>query len=155
MVAIVLLAWPAAAATGLLTADQAFDLTARQHKADEVQVRFRIADGYYLYRDKLRFTTEPAAIIAGSPVVPRGKVRDDEFFGKVEILRGEIVIRIPVRVPSGTARFTLHAVSQGCADAGVCYTPQSRHLTLGAGLGEAKPATGADPHRLIDSLQGR
>lgn len=135
----------------LLTPQQAFRLSAQLVSRNEIVVRYDIAPGYYLYRDKLKFATEPAAVALGVPRTPKPAVHEDEFFGRVEIYRGPVVIRVPVKLPAGTERFTLTARSQGCADAGVCYTPQQQQVVLGPGIGAAEP-TGSGS--LIDSLGG-
>jgi thiol:disulfide interchange protein DsbD len=112
----------------LLPPEQAFHLSARALNADTIEARFEVADGYYLYRDKVRFTTEPVA--AGKAVLPPGKPKHDAFFGDVETYRGEVVVRIPLLQAAAGKTVTLHADSQGCADAGVCYPPNPQSLTL-------------------------
>ena len=106
-------------------------LSARALDDDTVEARFDVADGYYLYRDKLRFSVEPV----GARVPRRcraGKIKDDEFFGNVETYRGTRGRPLAAaRRAAPGQRSTLHAESQGCADAGVCYPPQSQQvLTL-------------------------
>jgi thiol:disulfide interchange protein DsbD len=96
-----------------------------------VEVRFAIAKGYYLYRDKFRFSSGPAGAELGIPVLPKGKEKDDDTFGKVEVYYREVVLRLPVvRNSSGPLPLTLSITSQGCADAGVCYPPQKQTLSL-------------------------
>ena len=48
-----------AAGPNLLPAEQAFRLSARVLDPSTLEVRYNIADGYYLYRDKLRMSVEP------------------------------------------------------------------------------------------------
>lgn len=117
----------------LLEPQQAFRFSARVAGPDTIEVRFRIAEGYYLYRDKFRFSAVPDSIGLGQPDFPPGRIIEDEFFGKSETYRSEVTIRIPVRRVPGLRAFTLKAVSQGCADVGVCYVPltQSARLYLG------------------------
>lgn len=142
---------PANAGQGeLLSPQQAFRMSAQLARKNEVVVRYDIAPGYYLYRDKLKFTTEPAAVVLGAPRTPKPGIHEDEFFGRVEIYRGALVIRVPVKVPAGTERFTLIARSQGCADAGVCYTPQQQQVVLGA-TATNEAGNGSS---LVDSLGG-
>src|SRR5690606_28970202 len=97
-----------------------FRFSARLAEPDVVEVRYGIAEGYYLYRDKFRFSVTPATARLGTPQLPTGEMREDEFFGRVETYRGELIIRIPLE-HDGAAAVTLAAVSQGCADVGVCY----------------------------------
>lgn len=130
--AVILLHLPASGAD-LLEPQQAFRFSARVASPDMIEVRFRIAEGYYLYRDKFRFGTAPDSVGLGQPDFPPGKIIEDEFFGRSEIYRRELTIRIPVQRPAGVKAFTLRAVSQGCADVGVCYIPltQTARLKIG------------------------
>lgn len=118
-----------AAPAELLEPDQAFRFAARILGADAIEVQYQVAPGYYLYRDKFRFSVEPGGVTLGAPVLPPGKLKRDEFFGEVETYRGEVRIRIPVQNAADSA-FTLVATSQGCADAGVCYVPHEQRARL-------------------------
>lgn len=144
-----------AADRDLLSPDRAFRLTAQMPKADEILVRFDVAQGYYLYRDKLKFSANPASVKLGGARLPPGRVKEDEFFGRVETYRDEVLIRIPVKLPPGAQHFTLIAASQGCADAGVCYTPQQQLVVLGPGMGERAPESAKSGREsLLDALGG-
>ena len=112
----------------LLPADQAFRLSARALDARTLEARFDIADGYYLYRDKMHFSTDP--ISAQLPTLPAGEQKHDAFFGDVATYRGEVVVRIPLAQTATGTTLTLHADSQGCADVGVCYPPNPQQLTI-------------------------
>jgi thiol:disulfide interchange protein DsbD len=114
-----------------LDPEQAYRFSARALDATTVEARWQIADGYYMYRQKVRFTAEPSTVKLGEPVFPAGEVKDDEFFGKVEIYRNVVRIRIPVEA-NGALSLTLKAISQGCWDQGICYppTPQQTKVVL-------------------------
>ena len=138
-----------AAGPKLLPAEQAFRLSARALDAKMLEVRFNVEDGYYLYRDKLRFAVEPASVGVGAPALPPGKPHEDEFFGKVTTYRGLVVVKVPLAAATPGQEVTLVVDSQGCADAGVCYPPQLQRVTLAlpaAGAGPT-PATEATPPR--------
>ena len=123
---------PAAHAAGadeLLEPDKAFGFSARALDAATVEVRYAIADGYYLYRDRFRFAAEPASVTLGQPQFPKGQVHEDKFFGKQETYRKEVRIRLPVEA-AGAERLKLLVTSQGCADVGVCYVPQVQSAEL-------------------------
>ena len=93
--------------------------------------RFEIAKGYYLYRDKFKFAVDGESVALGSPVFPKGKEKIDENFGKVEVYYKNVAIRLPVeRNASGTLPLKLNVTSQGCADAGVCYPPQTQTVSV-------------------------
>ena len=121
-----------ASADDLLEPEKAFRFSARALDATTIEVRYAIAEGYYLYRDRFKFAVEPAGAGLGKPQFPRGEVHDDAFFGKQEIYRKEVRVRLPVDAasPSGGERIKLLATSQGCADAGVCYTPQMQSADI-------------------------
>ena len=129
-----------AAEPELLEPDQAFRFMARLKDARTIEVNYQIAPGYYLYRDKFRFTLAPADAKAGTPQLPAGKLKHDEFFGEVETYRGHLAIALPFELDAGvTPVITLTALSQGCADVGVCYVPheQKARLSLAAADGAA------------------
>ncbi|MGI4721042.1 MAG: protein-disulfide reductase DsbD [Janthinobacterium lividum] len=128
----------ARAAEDFLDPAIAFRFEARMADPQTVEVRYRIADGYYMYRERFAFRASGAAgVTLGAPQIPPGKVKYDETFQKdVETYKGELVIRIPVE---GNGPFALGAASQGCADAGLCYPPQEHGAQLAAGSGTAAP----------------
>jgi thiol:disulfide interchange protein DsbD len=139
----------AAADSKLLPPEEAFRYSARAMDDRMLEARFTIADGYYLYRDKLKFALPNGESMLGVPELPAGKMKHDEFFGNVETYRGTVVVRVPV---SGVARgqtLELAADSQGCADAGVCYPPIRQKITL------AIPALGKGPGLLQDATPAR
>src|SRR6267378_5392342 len=113
----------AANADDLLEPDKAFRFSARALDARTVEVRYGIADGYYLYRDRFRFAAEPPSVALGQPQFPKGEIHEDKFFGKQETYRKEVRIRLPLEA-AGAERVKLQVTSQGCADLGVCYVPQ-------------------------------
>ena len=119
----------AAGADELLEPDKAFRFSARALDAATVEVRYAIADGYYLYRERFRFVVEPVAVTLGQPQFPKGLIHEDKFFGKQETYRKEVRIRLPVEA-AGAERLKLQVTSQGCADLGVCYVPQVQSADL-------------------------
>jgi thiol:disulfide interchange protein DsbD len=91
----------------------------------EVVVHYKIADGYYMYRERFAFATRNGTVTIGDPQLPAGHVKFDQTFGKnVETYRNDLTIHIPVKQASGP--FDLAVTSQGCADAGICYPPMER-----------------------------
>jgi len=129
---LLLAALPSARAAGaddLLEPDKAFRFSARAIDARTVEVRYGIADGYYLYRERFRFAAEPASVTLGQPQFPKGEIHEDKFFGKQETYRKEVRIRLPVEA-AGADRMKLQVTSQGCADLGVCYVPQVQSADL-------------------------
>ena len=114
----------------LLDPQDAFRLTVKGVDGHSAEVEFRIAPGYYLYRDRFRFETESGKTIADA-VLPSGKVKQDAFFGRTETYRDHVRIRLPLTgADLGKKRVRLKVISQGCADAGVCYIPQEQWVEV-------------------------
>ena len=145
----------------LLEPQQAFKFSAKALDADTIEVRYQVAEGYHLYRDKLKFDISPADVTLVPLQLPPGKVEQDEIFGRMVVYRGDVKIRLPLkRNNAGTQTVTLKVVSQGCADAGVCYPPQTQEavLQLAAAQQQPIPGTGGDldelaPHTAVPLLQ--
>ena len=132
-----------AAEPKLLPPEQAFRFAARALDERTLEARFTIADGYYLYRDKLKFTVADGVVANAS--LPPGKMKNDEFFGRVETYRGIVLVKLPVGTPITGRTLVLAADSQGCADAGVCYPPTQQKVTL------ELPAVGRGPGKIVDA----
>jgi thioredoxin:protein disulfide reductase len=121
----------------LLEPEKAFRFSARALDG-AIEVKFAIADGYYMYRDKFRFSAEGnPSVQLGTPQMPRGAIHKDEFFGQTETYRRQVAIVIPAQ---GEGRFELKVVSQGCADVGVCYVPMESQATLRVVAGTLVPS---------------
>ncbi len=129
-----------ASADELLEPEKAFRFSARALDAATLEVRYAIADGYYLYRERFRFAAEPASVTLGRPQFPKGQIHEDKFFGKQETYRKEVRIRLPLEA-AGAERVKLLVTSQGCADVGVCYVPQvqTAELRLASAGGPLSP----------------
>ena len=135
-----------AGAQDLLPPELAFKFSAQALDASTLELRYRIADGYYMYRDKFKFTVEPETVKLGSAQFPQGEVHNDEYFGKVETYRKELRIRLPITHEAAVDKLKLTVTSQGCADAGVCYVPQQQtaqiQLPAAGSAAAAAPASG-------------
>jgi thioredoxin:protein disulfide reductase len=125
-----LLAGAAPAGQDLLEPEQAFRFSARLATAETLEVTYRIADGYYLYKDRFQFRVDTPNVRLGKPELPSAQWHEDEFFGRSEIYRDAVTIRIPLQPSGRSVRFTLLAVSQGCADLGVCFLPVEQKARL-------------------------
>jgi thiol:disulfide interchange protein DsbD len=114
----------------LLPPEQAFRFSARAVDPTTLEARFDVADGYYLYRDKLHFQLDAAPASLGPTSLPAGARKHDQFFGDVEIYRGAVTIKLKVAGSAPRQALILVAESQGCADAGVCYPPTRQQVRL-------------------------
>jgi thiol:disulfide interchange protein DsbD len=109
---------------------QAFQLNLVDTTAQSIKLRFVATDGYYLYRHRFAFRTEPADIALGAAELPAGEKKHDEYFGDVEVYHGILDIDLP-RKPGDDRPFTLIVSYQGCADKGLCYPPETERLSIG------------------------
>jgi len=115
-----------------LPVDRAFELQPLVVRDDgTLEVSWRIAKDYYLYRDRLKFSAAaPHAASLGKPVLPASLPYEDEHFGTTQIYRDKLVVVLPF-ARGARDSVTLTVVYQGCADAGLCYPPQTRKLETG------------------------
>ena len=128
----------------LLPPEQAFRLSVRALDPSTIEARFDVADGYYLYRDRIHFSVGSSGNLPAE--LPRGQRKHDEFFGDVETYRGAVTVRLPLVAAAPGKTLVVHADSQGCADAGVCYPPNPQQLTL------VVPAAGAKPGPYVEAM---
>lgn len=92
-------------------------------------VRWEMPDGYYLYRHRFGFKTrEGSPLLLGEPAIPAGKAKVDDYFGDVEVYYHEVEIRVPLLGKSAGQEVGVDF--QGCADAGLCYPPETRWIAL-------------------------
>ena len=137
----------------LLEPEKAFRMSTRAVDDRTVEVKFDIADGYYLYRERFKFEAEPgiggANVKFGTPDFPAGVKKKDEFFGEVETYRKQLIVLLPVEKTGGGNTLKLVVTSQGCADVGVCYVPMQTRASVklaGAGSGTSSvPAVTQGP----------
>ena len=116
-----------------LPVEQAYILNAEFEAPtpDQQQLRlnWQIADGYYLYRHGFSFKLMNGdQVISASQDIPTGQVKQDDYFGEVEVYHHNIDIilgAIPI-----ASQLELTVTSQGCADAGLCYPPHSEYFLL-------------------------
>lgn len=115
----------------ILAADEAFQFKADLKNSQAIRLSWEIADGYYLYRQKFEFVSLSPDIAFDEPIFPAGLSKHDKHFGAVEIYRNRLEIELPAH-RSGTqpATATLQATFQGCADAGICYMPIQKTISL-------------------------
>nr|WP_224776860.1 protein-disulfide reductase DsbD [Achromobacter insolitus] len=147
--AILLFGWQAAARadTEFLEPEKAFVFSANMASPDTLALHYKVAPGYYMYRERFAIAISPAdATTLGEAVYPKGEVKYDPTFEKdMEVFHKDVTIRVPVG--AGGQPFTLTLTGQGCADAGLCYPPMDSTVKLtpvaggyavaGTGLGGA------------------
>jgi len=133
-----------------LPPNQAFKVSAKALAADRIEISWDIAEGYYLYLNKMRFESKTAQIQLGEPAFPAGQSKHDENFGDVIIYRNTLNIPVALTAGNGATSLQLLVQYQGCADQGICYPPQKTTFNLKL----PEPAVKADPvKQLIKGAQ--
>jgi thiol:disulfide interchange protein DsbD len=128
----------------ILEPEQAFRLTVLRDDAGNIDLKFLVADGQYLYRDRFKLVANGRQIVASALKWPSGMVKQDPTFGKVVVYRKSVDLHLPASMlggPGADNALELSVTSQGCADAGFCYPPLRQKITLAAGQRTANPAT--------------
>lgn len=115
-----------------LDPEVAFVLSARADDGNTIAVRWAIADGYYLYRDKFKFAlVEAAGTELESVAIPQGVIKEDPYFGRVAVLYKEAQVTLKLRrSATGPMSTTFEVGYQGCAEAGLCYPPITKKVPL-------------------------
>ena len=138
-----------------LPVDQAFQFDAAANGPDRVQLVWQIAPGYYLYKSRLKIALDDRAATSppvqlGQLQLPTGDNKEDEYFGKQEVYHLNLVATLPLaRAAGGALELPLKVTYQGCADAGLCYPPETKRLVVslpaasGAATLPAESATAA------------
>jgi len=114
-----------------LDPEQVFKLKVYAADANTLRAEWTVLDGYYLYREKFKFKSTTSGIALGAPNFPPGKQKTDEFFGTVTTYRHKVAVDLPfTRAPGSPDTLQFEAVSQGCADAGLCYPPFTQKVSV-------------------------
>lgn len=114
-----------------LPVDQAFQPILTALDGNTVEVAFRIADGYYLYKDKISVAVDSAAVQPGRLDLPPGELKHDQYFGEMEVYYGDVFGRLPLaRATPEALELDLDVGYQGCADGGICYPPVTKTMTV-------------------------
>lgn len=131
-----------------LPVDQAFVFTSERLESGETQLFWQITDGYYLYQKRLKFD---GLAPDQQPVLPAGESHSDEFFGEQQVYRQGLELKIPAG-----ATGQIKVGFQGCADAGLCYPPQTKIVDLGNSNAATATSTNEAPDQaLASNLQQR
>ncbi len=145
----------AAQADDLLSPEDAFNATAAV-EGQTLQLNFKVAKGYHLYRDRISVLPENSAVTLGKPEFPEGVIDNDPYFGKLVVYKQDFSLPVPIlKSPAGSTKLTVKY--QGCSDiAGVCYPPQTQTIsvTLPALPAESSASGAAKPATSLDSLAG-
>lgn len=96
-----------------------------------VELGMRIVPGFYIYRDKLSVRVVNDNAQAGRWDLPKGKMKNDEYFGEMEVYVDSFLAELAIaRATPEAMELELEFGYQGCAEGGLCYMPQTRTLTV-------------------------
>ncbi|MFI4895277.1 MAG: protein-disulfide reductase DsbD [Steroidobacterales bacterium] len=126
----------AQATEDFLPPEQAFRLSASADGAQRIRLDWIIAQGYYLYRDRIKIADDAATI--GATQFPTGQIKSDENFGEQMVYHDELIATVPLTRPLAAGSvMALRVTYQGCAEAGLCYPPITRNLKVAWPTGAA------------------
>lgn len=133
---------PVSKAADFLPPDEAFRASAHLD-GDLLKVRWVIADGYYLYRNRIEIRAESPDLMLDMPLLPPGARLTDAYFGTQEVYRQQVEASVGYhRLDYGAHPLQIKVFYQGCADAGLCY-PQLTRVIFPAPAGPAGPPPAA------------
>jgi thiol:disulfide interchange protein DsbD len=115
-----------------LDPEVAFVVTASQGDGNTIKTNWLIQDGYYLYKDKISVTpADESQVTLGELPLPKGKEKEDEYFGLIVSIDHEFNAEIPItKLAANTSSIDLIVKYQGCAKAGLCYPPITKNITV-------------------------
>jgi thiol:disulfide interchange protein DsbD len=116
----------------ILDPDEAFKIS-YDSQPGLFKVNWEIAEGHYLYRDKMQITTDEPAINSNPLVMPQGDAKDDPIFNKtLYVFHNLADVALPYQYnDSGDKEVTFKVKYQGCSEiSGICYPPQTKKFTV-------------------------
>jgi thiol:disulfide interchange protein DsbD len=127
-----------------LPPDVAFRVGGSLLDSANLRLRWVIADGYYLYKQKIEVKAESPDLVVGLPQLPQGVMKTDPYLGRQEIYTQQFEARVPyTRSDFGAHPVQVNVTYQGCAEAGLCYPPITKVLFPVAGTpGAGQPVAG-------------
>jgi thioredoxin:protein disulfide reductase len=128
--------------TDFLPPDVAFRVGALVD-GNAIKVRWVIADGYYLYRQKIEVRAESPDLQVEAPQLPVGVTKTDQYLGTQEIYTQQVEANVPFkRFDAGAHPIQIKVIYQGCAEAGLCYPPITKVIyPMVAPSAQPPPAT--------------
>ena len=138
----------------ILSPDKAFGLEVSVRDASTLLANFKITPGYYLYRDKVRFTISgDSAKVADVKItnvsMPKGEMKSDPNFGDMAVFHQPFQAVITLERNTDKAQdITLAASYQGCKENDLCYAPIDKQFSIvlpKASLATTTPQMQASP----------
>lgn len=111
------------------------------HRTDDgaVVLSWDIAPEHYLYKSRIQVTPVTEGVTLGEPEFSLpGTLTEDEFFGEMMVFFDPVDARVAVNLPEGVREAELQVSYQGCANAGLCYPPQTQDVLYYPGQGQTQ-----------------
>ena len=122
---------------------EAYQLDGAVTREGQLRLYWRIAEGYYLYQHAFKVVSTGTGLTDTLPLdLPPAIAKTDEFFGDVSVYYDEVDLRLSLTEDGGP--YTLAVSYQGCADAGLCYPPETQYLQVNVSSGSVSPASALD-----------
>ena len=136
--------------TQFLPVDEAYQLTLVADGDQRLMLQWVIAPEYYLYRHAFKAkASDSEGSIAANLVVPDGLAKTDEFFGDVEVYYDALEAIVALERTTELAQ--IKVTYQGCADAGLCYPPETKSFLWHIASGEIQAGSLAPTSSAINS----
>lgn len=137
----------------LLPVDDAFKVEARAVSRGWIEFQFKVAPGYYLYRERIKIQPVDSAFKFNPLHTPPGEFKEDPNFGRMEVYHNDFTAKLTGAAASGVNAVDFKLSYQGCADAGICYPPQRKQVTVALPAEDAAASAdsaSAEPSTLLD-----
>ena len=136
--------------TQFLPVDEAYQLTLVADGDQRLTLQWVIAPEYYLYRHAFKAqASDSEGGIAANLVVPDGLAKTDEFFGDVEVYYDALEAMVALERTTELAQ--IKVTYQGCADAGLCYPPETKSFLWHMASSEIQAGSLAPTSSALDS----
>lgn len=113
-----------------LPVNEAFQFSSKQLDDSTVQLSWKIAEGYHLYKDKIEFQLEPQSARIADVKMPSGVMLDDKTFGRQETYKDHVNVAVTLKQQPDLKQVKLVTQYQGCSEKGLCYPPETREVNI-------------------------
>ncbi|MGH8122142.1 MAG: protein-disulfide reductase DsbD [Rudaea sp.] len=141
-------------ADNLLAVDKAFVVHAEAIDRGTIRLDWKLAEHYYLYRDRIKVTTADASVMLAAHELPAGEKKHDEYLGDVEVYHQDFSSTLTLTAPADLAQVALAVRFQGCheVDPKICFPPHTTKLVVA--LPGASAAAKPDDSPVAQALAG-
>jgi len=113
-----------------LPLEEAFQFSSKVVDENTLLLRWNIAEGYHLYKDKFNFAPINQSVSIQGLDFPVGEILNDLNFGKIEMYKHQLEIQVKLTSKETGGPKILNIRYQGCAEGGLCYPPVSIRIKV-------------------------